>query len=717
MTTLLLAALLPSFTIAPPTPPTTEKHPVSDTIQGQTIADPYRWLEDWSDPKVKAWSESQNTYARSVLDALPHTADIRARLTELENAASVTYGSLQSHGGKLFAMKNQPPKQQPFLVVLDGPNATASERVIVDPNTLDAKGLTAIDIYSASLDGKYVAVSLSRGGSESGDVHVYEVATGREIDTVIPRVNGGTAGGSVSWAGDGQGFFYTRYPRGTERPPEDMDFYQQVYFHKLGEPTEKDKYEIGKDFPRIAEVALDTSDDGHWTLATVANGDGGEFAHYLRGQDGKWVQVTRFEDRVLHAALGYADDLFLVSRKNAPRGRVLHLNAGDPLIGAREVVPASDAVIETITTTPHLLYVTDQIGGPSQLRVFNNDGKDTRSVPLAPISSVEQVVHIWTGDDVLFATQTFTSPAAWIHYDASTGATAPTALSTTSSIDYSDTDVVREMATSKDGTKVPLSIITKKGTKLDGSSPTILWGYGGYSVSESPGFSARRRVWIEQGGIYVIANIRGGGEFGEEWHSAGNLTKKQNVFDDFTAAAEHLVKRGYTTKDKLALMGGSNGGLLMGAALTQHPGQAKAVVSSVGIYDMLRVELSPNGAFNVTEFGTVKNPEQFKAMFAYSPYHHVKDAQRYPDVLFTTGANDPRVDPAQSRKMTAELQAAQSSLKDPGLVLLRTSANAGHGIGSSLHERVELNVDIYAFLFHELGVNYTPVPSKSKGKA
>ena len=268
------------------------------------------------------------------------------------------------------------------------------------------------------------------------------------------------------------------------------------------------------------------------------------------------------------------------------------------------------------------------------------------------------------------------------------------------------TGVVREFATSNDGTKIPVNIIRLKGTKLNGSNPVLLNGYGGFNVSISPGFSALRRVWIEQGGVFAIANIRGGGEFGEDWHRAGSLTNKQNCFDDFAAAMLYLVEAGYTNPQKLAITGGSNGGLLMGAMITQHPELFKATVSSVGIYDMLRNELTPNGNFNIPEYGTVKDTDQFRALYAYSPYHHVEAGVAYPAVLFMTGANDPRVDPMHSRKMTARLQAATTS-NNP--ILLRTSSSTGHGIGTPLNERIKEDVDEFAFLFHELGIKYREV--------
>jgi prolyl oligopeptidase len=290
-------------------------------------------------------------------------------------------------------------------------------------------------------------------------------------------------------------------------------------------------------------------------------------------------------------------------------------------------------------------------------------------------------------------------------YDPASGKERVTALAGTSPADFSDMEVVREFATSKDGTEIPLNIIRKKGTAQNGNNPTLLYGYGGYSISLSPSFSVGRRVWFDQGGIYVVANIRGGGEFGEEWHKAGNLTRKQNVFDDFAAAAEYLIGTRYTWRDRLAVEGASNGGLLMGAFLTQRPDLVRAVVSHVGIYDSLRTELEPNGAFNVTEFGTVKDPDQFKALYAYSPYHHVVNGTHYPAVLFLTGDHDGRVNPYNSRKMTARLQEANKS-KYP--ILLRTTANAGHGMGTGLDERIAEEADVYAFLFDQLGMKYRP---------
>jgi len=708
-----LIAVSPAMLAAGAQPPNTTKQPVTDTYHGVQVVDDYRWLEDWSAARVKSWSEGQNAYGRSILDTLPSVPEIRARFTQLEGGGAVEHTDLSWTGGRLFAIKHQPPKQQPFLVTLTSANDLASERVLVDPNAIDPEGLTTIDWYVPSPDGKLVAVSMSEGGSESGTVHVFDVATGKETGDVIPRAQGGTAGGSLAWAGDG--FYYTRYPRETDTPKraaDDMDFYVQVYFHRLGTKTDADTYELGKDFPKIAEIVLDRSDDGTTILASVQNGDGGEFMHWVK-RDGNWTRLTVWDDKVVCAALGQRKSLYFVSRKGSPRGRVLKLALGEPLDKATLVVPeaADGAAIATdffdrqgLLATASTLYVWYQTGGPCEVRAFPlgaaGESKGTR-LDSPQVSTIGQMIDLENGK-VLYSCESFVTPAAW--YEAAPGAASHrTSLFQTSPADYSDCEVVREFATSKDGTKVPVNIIRQKGVHLP--APAIIWGYGGYGISESPSFSPRRRVFIEQGGVLVVANIRGGGEFGEDWHRQGNLTNKQNVFDDFYAAAMHMIDRGYTTKDKLAIMGGSNGGLLMGATFTQHPDLCKAVVSSVGIYDMLRVELSSNGAFNITEFGTVEDPAHFKALYAYSPYHHVKDGTGYPAILMLTGANDPRVDPMQSRKMIARLQAADTG----GTFILRTSANAGHGIGSSLSERIEQSVDTYAFLFNELGVKYAPV--------
>lgn len=746
-TTFAFAVLfLPSMMFAAsPKPPHTGRNPVTDTYHGVSVVDNYRWLEDWGNKAVKLWSAAQNAYARAYLDNISCVPALRERVTELENAVGPRYLEIHFAAGTYFAAKSVPEAQQPLIVALPSLKRTDGEHVIVDPNKLDKEGGVAFDWFVPSPDGKLVAVSLSSGGSEAGDARIFETATGRErTDDRIAHVNGGTAGGSLAWTADSAGFYYTRYPRPGERPDADLDFYTQVYFHELGKPVDQDPYQIGKDYPKIAEIQVDVSPDGRWVLTNVQKGDGGEFIQDLRTPDGNWVRLSTWTDRIVEARFGHDSALYLVSRMNAPMGKILRLALKDgakpELKNAKEIVPEqSDASIETsfadrtgIYLTKSRLFALYQIGGPNELRVFDLEDGHARPrghVEALPVSTVEHVEPL-TGDAVVYQNDSFVSPPAWFVYqpEGAGGKVEPTALKQAPPPNMPELAVRREFATSKDGTRVPVNIIARKDFfeaydksggrptedgRVTVPAPTIVYGYGGYGVNITPAFSRRIVLFTEQNGIWAIANIRGGGEYGERWHLEGNLTHKQNVFDDFYASCKYMIDKGYTTREKLGIFGGSNGGLLMGATFTQHPDLCKAVISAVGIYDMLRVELSPNGAFNVTEFGTVKIPAEFKALYAYSPYHHVKDGVKYPSIMFLTGANDPRVDPMQSRKMTAELQAAEASVPEdeggPSPVYLRTSGNTGHGMGTPLDERIAETVDTFAFLFDQLGVKYHAV--------
>ena len=688
---------------------TAERRPVTDSYGEVRVVDDYRWLENGKDPAVIAWTAAQNQLTRSQLDALPDRPRIRARVAELLSSTAASYLDVTVVGTGVLALERHPPRQQALLVALADPARAASERIVLDPNALDPSGKTAIDFYVPTRDGKRVAVSLSSGGSESGDVHIYDVATGAALADVIPRVNGGTAGGSLAWNAEGTGFWYTRYPRDGERPAADLAFYQQIYFHQLGAPTTADRYVLGKDFPRIAEIELHASKDGRSVLARVANGDGGEFAFYaIDARGGAIVPLFRFEDKVVDGKFAPDGTLYLISHQGAPRGAVVRL--GRPYTGKPEVVVAEgEGVITDLAATASRLYLVELLGGPSRLRSIRLGGKpaaeantEVVAVPLA-VPAIRAPRAIGT-DDVLYAAQSYTATPAWFRYAAATGKSAPTAMVQPMAFAMDDIEVVRETCTSADGTAVPLNILHKRGIALDGSHPALLHGYGGYNLGMTPALHPLTRMWIDQGGVYAEANLRGGNEFGEAWHEAGKLASKQHVFDDFYACARALVDRGYTRPEHLAIEGRSNGGLLMGAALVQHPEMYRAVVSGVGIYDMLRTELTANGVFNIPEYGTVKDPAMFRALYAYSPYHRVVDGTAYPAVLLTTGANDPRVDPYNSRKMTARLQAASASAHP---ILLRASDDVGHGIGSPLGAVIEEQADSYAFLMHELGMRFT----------
>jgi prolyl oligopeptidase len=692
--------------------PVARAEAVTDSHHGTTVADPYRWLEDWEDQDVKDWSEGQNAYARGILAALPERPAVHQRITEiLKSAQSVTYGSLRLAGeDALLCMKQDPTKQQSILVLMGADGNPAREKPFVDPNEIDPEGGTSIDWYVPSHDGSLLAVSLSSGGSESGDVHVYRVPSGEEIDVVIERVNGGTAGGDLAWFPDDSGFYYTRYPRPGERPEEDVHFFQQVWQHTLGTPVEKDSYVIGKDFPRIAEIRLVVDRDSGRLLVWVQDGDSNRFELHLRQADGKWDKFSEFGDGAIQATFGPDDALYVISRADAPRGKIVRLSAAAPdLAQAVDIVPEGEGALShsfyeifspSMVVTGDRIYAIYQAGGPNELRVFALDGKPLDPPEQMDVSTAYGLTPAG-GADVYFGNLSYVAMPQWSRFGAKDGTTTRLAVSAESPVNYSDVEVVREFATSNDGTKVPVNILMPKGTIKDGTHAVLVTGYGGYGVNITPGISMSRHILFEQGVLFAEANLRGGGEYGEEWHLQGNLTAKQNVFDDFAAVIRHLVEEGYAARDRVAIVGGSNGGLLVGATVVQSPDLVAAAVSHVGIYDMLRVELDPNGEFNIPEFGTVKDPDQFAALYAYSPYHNIQDGVAYPPMLLPTGANDPRVNPYHSRKFTARIQAAQD---DGGLILLRTSGGTGHGGGTPLDEIIELLSDQYAFVLHHLKV-------------
>jgi len=691
----------------PPTP----RKPVVDTYHGVAVTDDYRWLEDDNSPEVKAWIDAQNKVTRAYLDGIAQRPEIARRVAALLNAKTVRRFNFEFRQ-RLFAIKFAPPASQPLLVTLPPDGNVAKETVLLDPNVLDKTGRTTIDFYKPSYDGKRVVVSLSANGSEVGTAYIYDVATRKRLADVIPNVQYPTAGGSVEWAPDNGGFYYTRYPGEGEWPAADRHFYQTVWFHQLGTPVSADRYVIGRDFPRIAEIGLKGSRDGSYLLAQVHNGDGGEVAFHVRDSAGQWTQVAGFADGVKQMTFGEDGRLYAKTIKDAPRGRVIAIPLDRPtLANGVVVVPETDIVAESVTATKSRLYVKYRDGGPSTVRMFGLDGKLIGDIPAEPVSDTSIGARL-PGDDLLVLTVSYLSPPTWFRFEAARDRLVPTQLMEKPAFDFKDASVVRDVAISKDGTRVPINILYRKGMNRNGRNPVILYAYGGYGVSMQPSFSAMNRLWLDYGGVFAVVNVRGGGEYGEPWHLAGNLTRKQNVFDDFDAGMRYMTEFRYTSADRLAIMGGSNGGLTMGAALTQHPQSMRAVVSQVGIYDMLRVETDPNGEFNTTEFGSVKDAAQFKALFDYSPLLRVKDGVAYPAALITTGAQDGRVAPWQSRKMTARLQAATSS-KNP--VLLRTEFGAGHGIGTSLAIRIEEQADTYAFLVDQLGIK-GPVPARAPRK-
>jgi prolyl oligopeptidase len=671
--------------------------PVTDTYHGVGVTEDYRWLEDASAEETIAWTKAQQQRTRAYFDGIPWRDALRARVEQLLKAERTTYKRLGSGGSTFFALKMQTPRQRPFLVALTDLDDPATERVVVDPDAIDPSGETAIDFFVPSPDGKLVAVSLSEHGTEDGSLYVYDASTGKVVDEPIPHVN--LMGGSAAWRHDGAGFWYTRCA-------DPAGFRQQVWFREFGDATDRVDLAGGFADEQIAENNLSVSPDGRWVMDRVQKGDGGEWQVFLRSQGvgGSWWQVAGIADQCVYAVLG-TDALYLLSRRDAPHGQVLRLpvTEGVTVAGAQEIVPASDLVIEHLAVTRDTVWVVDIDGGPQQVRTFDTGGKPLAPAEIPPVSSVSSLsapLSALGQDQVAWSRESFTEPATWW---VATGGEAPrpTALRTTTPVDLSGYEVTREFATSRDGTRVPLNVIAAPGTPRDATAPALLTAYGGYGISLVPRFDPELLLWLEQGGVYVVANIRGGGEFGEQWHHAGRLATKQNCFDDFIACADYLHSSRITSRERLAIMGGSNGGLLMGAVLTQRPDIARAVVAAVPVMDSLRSETTTNGRFNTTEFGTVEDPELFTALLAYSPYHNVTGGTAYPAVLLTAGENDTRVDAWHAKKMTARLQEATSSDRP---VLLRLEAT-GH-LAGSLDQSIDETTDRHAFLFSQLGLGY-----------
>ena len=688
--------------------PETRREAISNTYHGVTVADPYQWLEDWSSAEVKAWSAEQNKLARSQLDALPHREAIAKRVEAVISGDTTSYYSVQRIGDTAWFMKYAPPKQQPFLVQIDADGNAGSEKIIFDPVVADETGSTSIEWYQVAPNAKLIAIALTMAGAETADLHIFDLASGERVDEILPRVNGPTAGGDMSWDADSSGFYYTRYPRDGEKSPEDQNFHQQLWHRELGTPLSQDSYEIGNLFDRIAEIRVEQHSASGKLLLSMQYGDSGRFQLHLRETNGSWHRLSEYKDQLVQAAFIDADTLLVLSRKAAPRGKFMRMDISRlPAVSMTELIAESEQALgsdfygdATFIVHNGRIYAKTLLGGPEDLGVYDLNGQQLAS-PQMGVAGVGQIVP-WD-DGVLVRQYSYLAPNSWIQFDGSHTSRHP--LSSTSAVSFNGYKASRNFATSRDGTRVPVNIIAAEGTRLDGNNPLLLTGYGGYGISLSPGFNPVRMAWLEQGGIIAVANLRGGGEFGEDWHQQGMLTKKQNVFDDFFAVMRYLVEKKYTSVDKLAIEGGSNGGLLMGAMITQHPGDFRATISHVGIYDAVRSELSPNGAFNIPEFGTVEDLKQFEALYAYSPYHQAKPVA-YPAILFMTGENDGRVDPMHSRKMTAVLQ---HNNRSDNHVLLRTSGNTGHGSGTPLSETISQQVDRLVFLFDSLGMEYKPV--------
>ncbi len=613
--------------------PPTKVNPVVEKIHGVEVVDPYRWLEDGGSPAVKEWTDQENALTRSVLDKLPDRAKIHARLDALLDIGSLS--APVPAKGKYFYTKREGKQNQPILYFRDGLHG--NDRVLLDVNALDKEGTTALDWWFPTDDGSLVAYGLSADGSEQSTLRVREVATGKDLPDRIER----TRACSLAWTPDGKGFYYTGYPAEGAVPKGDEKYNRGVFFHPLGDDPAKDRDVFGagrakEDWPNVA-----LSPDGRWLVVTEEQGWAKTEVYFadLQSKDGGKGPVFRpLVEKVeaLFTVEPRNDRFYVRPNEKSPRYRLFEV---DPLQPARdkwkEVLPEDKDVLEQVAAVGDVLIAQYMEKASSRLRLFDRAGKLLQDVPLPTLGAVSGLGAEWDGDELLFGFQSFTAPLTVYRLDLKKPGDAKPELwgKVEADVDFSQYEVEQVTYPSRDKTPVTMFLAHKKGLKLEGDAPALLYGYGGFNVSLTPAFSSSRFLFLEKGGLLAIANLRGGGENGEDWHQAGMLGKKQNVFDDFIAAAEWLLDHKYTSREHLVIQGGSNGGLLMGAALTQRPDLFRAVVCQVTLLDMLRYDKFLIARLWIPEYGSAEDADQFKWLYAYSPYQHVRDATAYPAVL------------------------------------------------------------------------------------
>jgi len=691
---------------APARPPKAKVVPVEDSVQGHKIVDPYRYLENPDDPDTRLYVEQELAYTRSILDPLPGRDKIHARLSQL--LAIGTVGAPQVGGSYYFHTRREGNQNQPVLYVREGQNGALNEpdRVLLDVNKLAADGTIALDWWYASDDGRYVAYGTSPGGSEISTLRVLETASGTLLPDSIER----TRAASLAWKPDNSGFFYTRYPKKGDVPDGQEVYYRRVFYHALGGDPAHDPliFGEGRDPEWWPNVSL--SEDGRWLLINEEHGwtKTEMFLQDLtsdRTSKNPPVEITDGKD-FLYGADFFEGKLYITTNEEASQYRVFVADAAYPRReNWKEIIPQSDAVLQNASVTGGRLLAQYQRNATSELKLFALDGRKIADIPLPAIGDVFSVTGRYDREEIFFGFQSFTVPPSVYRVDLSSMKSALWAKVDAPSIDPSAYDVQQVWYVSKDGTKIPMFVVHKRGIEKNGKNPTLLTGYGGFNVSLTPTFSRSMYLWMEHGGIYTVANLRGGSEFGEDWHRAGMLDKKQNVFDDFIAASEYLIAQKYTDKDHLAVSGGSNGGLLMGAMITQRPDLFRAAVCAVPLLDMLRYQNFQIAKLWIPEYGSADDAGQFDWLYAYSPYHHVKPGQEYPAVLFMTGDTDTRVDPMHAKKMAALMQAeAKNSDSNDKPILLRIETKAGHGQGKPVTKQIEESTDMYSFLFWQLGI-------------
>ncbi len=688
-----------------PPPPVAKKVPVSDTYFGRTVVDPYRWMEAPGNPDLLAYLKAQNDRTRAILDSMPGRAALVTRLQQLAETTNTSSGVVVHHG-TYFYEKLPPGANSVKLYVRVGANG--AERVLVDPDAM-AGPRVAISQFLPSNDGTRVAVVLAPGGSENGVLHVLDVKTG----TMLPDASDRSDFGAVAWSDDGKTVYYLRRQElKPGDPPVAKYLNVRTYAHVIGQPGASDVAVFGAGVdsalavPPTVFAAFAVSPETPYASGVLINGVDRFATVYVAPKSAignpatiPWRQVIARDDLVTSAAV-HGDTIYALTAKNAPRFKVVSFKVGQTFAQAVDVVPAGSRVIDNVATASDALYVQSRENGLARATRIAYDG--TRSeIPLPVNGTIAGLATEFDRPGFIAQLESWTDSPRWYGYDPATHALVDTKLDPPSPVDYSGVVADEVRVPARDGVMVPLSIVHRRGMKLDGSNPTLLYAYGSYGISSDPSFSPGRLAFLERGGILAIAHVRGGGEYGEEWHLAGKDANKINTIYDFIDCAKWMIAQHYTSPGKLGARGGSAGGITMGGAITRDPADFAAVLDEIPVSDQLRIETSPNGPPNVPEFGTVTTKQGFENLYATSAVQHVVPGTHYPAVMLTTGINDPRVDPWQAAKMAATLQDANAG---PRPILLRVDYNGGHGlIGGTKSQAVDLSADEYSFLLWQFG--------------
>jgi len=661
---------------------------------GVEVRDPYRWLEDGDAEEVRRWSEAQGRHTRAALDAIPFTAAIRERLRVLFSIGLVSAPAIR--GDRYFHQRRTGDQEQPVLYLRQG--REGEDRVLLDPARFAEDRTSALDWYYPSDDGRLLAYGVSEGGSEKSVLRILDVDTGRDLADVIPF----TRACSLEWRPDGSGFFYTRYPEPGSVPPGEENYRRRVYEHVLGRDWREDPLVFGADRPPEDWANVHLSPGGRWLAVSVSRGwtRTDVYLRDLASPDSPFVTVIEGLDAIFGVDLRN-DRLYLQTNLDAPRSRLVAADLETPGRESwRDVLPEGPDVLEGTALIGDWIVAVWLRDASSRVTLHARDGTLLHEVALPVIGSVAGLTGEWDGREAFLGFTSYAVPPT-VYRLALPDPALELWARAPGEVDADRFRVRLVHYPSRDGTLVSMFLVDARDRPTDGRGAALLTGYGGFNISHTPAFGRGVIQFLEKGGLYAVAHLRGGGEYGEDWHRQGMLDRKQNVFDDFLAAADFLLQQGHAGRGRLAIMGGSNGGLLVGAALTQRPGLFRAVVCQVPLLDMVRYHLFRIARLWIPEYGSADDPEAFRWLHAYSPYHHVRDGTPYPAVLITTGESDSRVDPLHARKMAARLQAATSS-DHP--ILLRLETRAGHGQGKPLSKTLEEWTDVWAFLFSELSL-------------